>query len=728
MSPLLRTYSDSPTELNLNDTGEHKLCTITVPLPLSPEWDKIDNFGLPASEQKFKRQEYPSRLRTLEERCNTVNELWEELDANKDYYKYEIWWIRLQWYRLFNGYWFFNNGVPTYIDGWHYVYLNFWELDIGLPDYRERDYKFFHFARFCYNDPYCFGFNYPKHRREGATSKASCIHYFSIIIRRRANGGIQSMTDDHSEAVFLQHVVEPWKRLPFFFKPMHEGTSDPKGKLSFKPPAVHITAKGTSISYVEGLSSTITFKERGVKAYDTWKLHFHHDDEVGKTKDVDVNERWRVVKRCLSQGNGKIIHGFTIKTSTVGDMVKGGGRNFYKLCMDSNYSDRDDNNQTTSGLYVLFIPGYEGLDGFIDEFGNSVIETPEKTVIGIDGQVITTGSYEFINNTRKGLIKRKDWAGLSEEKRLIPIKFSECFHDQGRDTGFNINIIEERLDELLDDSTGEPRAVRGNFEWGSGADSFVVFKKDEPGTKNPGRFLVSLLLNPGEHNQKYQKNNKYHPSNPYRFLAVADPYKFRKTEGTRKSSGGGVVFYLRDENIDTNTTDIGNWESYRFVVTYNYRLDTSELHAEDMLMMCVYYGAMMFPEINIDKIWTHFEDRGYGGYLLHAYDMKQKRFRITPGFSKSPLTQLKGYNGLRDYINVHAKRERHNDLLEECKDIEGIEYMTDYDVFSSAAGVFVGIDTLMLMKHKKAFTVNDTSPRLVKNIMPRYSQWKTFKN
>src|SRR5690606_31220780 len=146
------------------------------------------------------------------------------------------------------------NGKPTYIDGWHYFYCGWWNIDVGLPKYRDRDRRFFLFARKIFTEtkaPECnakgfavknkygdyewielgkrlfYGFNYPKHRREGATYKAECINYEIISRTLGAWGGIQSMNDVQARKCFLRHLVGPWKKLPFFFKPNYEGSTSP---------------------------------------------------------------------------------------------------------------------------------------------------------------------------------------------------------------------------------------------------------------------------------------------------------------------------------------------------------------------------------------------------------------------------------------------------------------------------------------------------------------------
>ena len=42
--------------------------------------------------------------------------------------------------RCINGFWFYNNGKPTYITGKNYFYIQWWKLEDGIyPDYRDAD-------------------------------------------------------------------------------------------------------------------------------------------------------------------------------------------------------------------------------------------------------------------------------------------------------------------------------------------------------------------------------------------------------------------------------------------------------------------------------------------------------------------------------------------------------------------------------------------------------------
>ena len=50
-----------------------------------------------------------------------------------------------EWFRRLNGFWFMNNGVPTYVTGPHYFYLAHWTLNTGKVDFRWSDLQYFYF-------------------------------------------------------------------------------------------------------------------------------------------------------------------------------------------------------------------------------------------------------------------------------------------------------------------------------------------------------------------------------------------------------------------------------------------------------------------------------------------------------------------------------------------------------------------------------------------------------
>jgi len=703
---ILSQYKNADRYLWVNE-NDKDLTPIKIDLPQMPLPHHIDNFGLPAKDQYFRPPQLPRRLKELQRKYETIDEIWEQLQKNQEIYAQEIEFIRKQWYHRLFGYWFYNNGKPTYIDGWHYFYISWWHIDVGLPKYRDRDRKFFIFARMCYTETKTFkflddngngvpnedtgyfdfietggrvfyGFNYPKHRREGATSKAECINYEIISRIIGAWGGIQSMNETQGRKCFLKHLISPWNKLPFFFMSNYEGSTSPKTELSFSPPAKRLSSKGSLATSEIGLNSMINFGPADAGTYDGDKLYFHHDDEVGKLKKgLSCWDRHLVVKECLVTGSE--IVGFTIKTSTVGEMERGGGKAFKHQCEMSDYFQRTPNGQSRSGLINLFIPAYEGLQGFIDRYGNSIIDTPTKEQAEFIGRKI--GAKEYLLNRRKGYIDAGDYEGLSEEVRLYPMSFTECFRTAAKSSGFNMQKLETYIDELRFKKSSE-LPIEGDFRWvNNERDTRVEFIP-----RKGGKFKVSHLLNDNESNRKYwdEITGSWKPGNSHWGVGGADPFKFNKTEWNRKSKGGGAV--VRKGKIKDGDFSMKR----KFVCTYSNRTYNKYEYAEDMLMMCVYYGVPIFPEINVDLVWDYFEQRGYAAFLLYRVDPKTFQQQKTPGANTNDKIKQEIFSEFMNFIEFEADEENHFELLEECRDIAGPEEMTDFDLFTAGGYALLG--------------------------------------
>lgn len=648
-----------------NDPDLHP---IIIKLPEPPNIKKITGYGLPAKDQMWKTDPLPPKLVKLQENTafETIEDIWEELENDQEFYADEIKYIETQWDRRKNGYWFFNNGMPTYIAGNHYFHLNSWEMDIGLPEYRDRDRKWWHTVNQFHKDPRCLGVNYPKHRREGATNRTQCWMYELISRTKGAHGGIQSMTEEHAQqGVFADHLVTGWRSLPFFFQPIHEGTTNPKKALRFFAPARK--AYGGSLRSIRGsaLNSYIDFKPANVNAYDTFKLIAFHNDECGKTTEVKITERHNVVRQCMSLGAGKKLVGFCVNTSTVGEMTKKGGEDFKKLCDQSHYNNRTKNKQTLSGLYNFFMPANEGLEGFIDKYGNSVTVTAEL----------------HIKNMLQAYREAGDMDGYNEFARQHPMTFRSCFRGAAKNCNFNAVILSERLEKF---AFGNKYLVRGNFKWENDVRETRVYWSPDP----QGKFQVSHLLTPHESNLQVWDGEVRLPNNITRFIAGGDPFKFRKTMGSIKSKGAGAVFQKHDISIDLPDKPINEWKSNRFCCTYEKRTMTKDAYGEDMIMMCVYYGCEMNCEINVDFLWDYFEARGYAGYLYYGVDRKTGRLKATPGTNTSAVIQDDIYREYHTYIERHGPRECHEDLLLQCQDIE--DDMGPFDLFVAGGLALLG--------------------------------------
>ena len=121
--------------------------------------------------------------------------------------------------------------------------------------------------------------------------------------------------------------------------------------------------------------------------------------------------------------------------STVNPMDKG-GKEYKDLWRDSDPEERNANGRTRSGLYRLFIPAFESLEGFFDKFGNPVVNDPDKVIEGLDGEDVIFGAKTYLKNERESL--KNDPSELNEVTRQFPFTTDEAFRDSIDGSLFNI--------------------------------------------------------------------------------------------------------------------------------------------------------------------------------------------------------------------------------------------------------------------------------------------------
>jgi hypothetical protein len=191
------------------------------------------------------------------------------------------------------------------------------------------------------------------------------------------------------------------------------------------------------------------------------------------------------------------------------------------------------------------------------------------------------------------------------------------------------------------------------------------------------------------------------PVNP-KHITCTDPYKQEKVTSGRMSDGGIATVYDFDPEVDDPNVDPRYWKSYRLVCTYRYRPGTTSDFYDDALMQMVYFGSWWYPEINIPACIEWAQERGFAGYFLYDIDWKTGKYKSVPGFSSQGESKQSLFNVTRDYIETRGHVECHSDFLTECKDIQSMEEMTDYDLFTAGAGALKGCKSKMPLFAKTA--------------------------
>ena len=504
------------------------------------------------------------------------------------------------------GFWFNNNGKPTYITGTHYMYLQWSKIDVGAPDFREANRLFFIFWEACKVDKRCYGMCYLKNRRSGFSFMSSAETVNQATISSDSRYGILSKSGADAKKMFTDKVVPISINYPFFFKPIQDGMDRPKSELAYRVPASKFTRKKIEVNEkleeIKGLDTTIDWKNTGDNSYDGEKLALLVHDESGKWERPDnILNNWRVTKTCLRLGS-RII-GKCMMGSTSNSLDKG-GENFKKLYNDSDVTSRNKNGQTKSGLYSLFIPMEWNYEGFIDHYGQPVFETPDDEVLGPDGEVIDIGIVEHWENEAEGL--KGDQDGLNEFYRQFPRTTEHAFRDEANNSIFNLVKIYEQID--YNEGMRNSSVVNtGNFQWENGIkDSKVVFYPDPK-----GRFNISWTPPHHLQNKIITKNGVKYPGNEHVGAFGCDSYDISGTVDGRGSKGalhGLTKFSMEDAPPN------------HMFLEYIARPQTAEIFFEDVLMALVFYGMPILAENNKPRLLYYLKRRGYRGFSMNRPD------------------------------------------------------------------------------------------------------------
>lgn len=322
--PLKKTGYHGADEWILVNDGDDELIPIYISLPKPPPVSKIDGYKLPRDEQVFRRLDMPegiSKLQTMaidslgeRQRANyqesiqgykIYREYWAILEAEPEKYKEEIAWMKKAWWHRIYGYWFYNDGQPTYITGDYFDFLQFWYISEANthPEYRDKDRIKYNFAKYIeectetfesmdkdtgralkeadgtykmrdIGRRVFFGDVEPKTRRSGATHQ--CVHkvWKGNSTTEGAYGTIISMEGRNAEKHYFRKLLPAWDKYPMFLRPIWTGNRRPTSIKMIEPPTVYD---------MEGLNSMIDYTDSaGERKNDGDRLNYVLQDEMGK--------------------------------------------------------------------------------------------------------------------------------------------------------------------------------------------------------------------------------------------------------------------------------------------------------------------------------------------------------------------------------------------------------------------------------------------------------------
>jgi len=612
-----------------------------VVLPAEPPDEHCVNYGLSEYDQIFRRTFIPKQV--LNPNGNFGRDSWKQKDIDD--------FIDAEWNRRRHGIWMFIKGKKTYIPPLLYMKMNYWKSITGIEFiYKFSDWEFFIFWMHCVYDPACDGMADFKCRQLGDTENVILIMWeYGSRVRGTINTIQSCINETHAKKTYFR-LVHGHKKMIYYFRPLNQGTEDPKKGLNLSYPAQHQTyasikekiktgelvnrSSSEDYEYPE-INSQFYFGPSKVSENDGSTVGRGYCDEFGKSDGkLDPVEWIRVMREAA---HSRILNkkmGMLLMTSTVEEITPESLIWAMKIWTQADPSKRTIDGKTANGLYRIFRNAIDR--GEVDRWG---FPLKEKII-------------EQINSAVKILMEAGDVKGVISFRRKNCLTIEDVFRGANENSQFDIEKLEARYFYVMNEA---PKSlyVRGNIKWKDDIKDTVAIW--EPNSK--GRWIIS------KHPKDFglQENAKVahiispKPANTKQFSMGVDPIEQKDVLDDEPSKFGMAVFRNLDEDIDglkeryyqfndeARGIRIGDpvdggayFITNRFVCTYLYRHNDPKQCFEDFILTAVYYGTDAVIEKNKSAaLQTYLSLRGYDMYITEKpnananYRGQQERDGIT---------------------------------------------------------------------------------------------------
>lgn len=576
--------------------------------PDVPSEDKQVNYGLPKKQQKWVRSEVPSIFDSVEYAKDGKLILTSEQD---DYASQEL-------SRCRDGVWVWIGGRLRYLSGRYYFYLKYYTLEDGnAPDFREADRSYFLFFEYWFAVLWCLGIIRIKKRRQGASSQSCSNILYEAIFYKNSNCGLISKTREDSKATFTEMVTNAYQQLPPFFKQKLLGKEE--------------TVTELVLAHERGGNSKINYKAPVLNAYDRGRMSYVLGDEFGKLAlDVPASKLLAIISKTLIKGVKRV--GWIDMPSTVNELTKGGGAEYKKIFDAANQFKR---NPTVNRIVRFFQPAYEAYEGFIDEYGDSVVDAPTEeqyeylvskwVMRNEEGTLISELSEEDIKLGAKVYImhKRRDWlegSDLEEEIRMNPCDEDEAFMYAGIGCEFNSINLKKQIQELEENPVFLRRArlnkgvekIKSDFPGGKEkTKTSVDFMDDES-----GGWL--LFEEPLKKNNFLDRGGMFEPQNRHLYQIGVDT---KKDDLSLHGSKPTICVFKKSLIIEGVETGMKPVAFFIGKTRLEWHFD------EEVLKACLWYGCTANYEVDARTDFYKYFWKNGGNMLLEW----------TPKFAQDPV-------------------------------------------------------------------------------------------
>lgn len=633
---------------------------IKIRLPEKPEESEILNFNLPKKEQKWVRQELPSFFDKIKYDKNKNIVLNEE---QEEYATREV-------KRCKRGIWIYINGNCVFLTKKYYFYLQFWVLEDGTrPEYRDCDRRYFLYLEHWENVPWCLGIIRGKKRREGASSQATSNLIWECIFYENSNCGLISKTQLDSRDTFTDMVGFGYRQLPPFLKPKQINREESVTEYVFEQKSENTGSSNSS----EIKRSKVNYRAPVLNAYDRGRMSRLLLDEFGKLeKDVPASQLFAIISKTLIKGVKRV--GFVEMPSTVNKLTKGGAE-FKLIWEQANISFKT---PTINRLVRYFTPAHDGYEGFIGEYGESIVDKPTDeqyeylvnkwvkkdengiTISELSEEDIKLGAKAYIQKRREGRIGDD----LEEEIRMNPENEIELFMSANADCIFDVMKLNEQIEYLKQNPVYKRK---------------IIFYRDLNTQKIGWRdaqkheesfcweWIGDLNLN-GDDNKFYWDGLMKKPFR--KDIGVIGVDGISSEQGGKKyGSKASAWVYIKYDIKDPNNTGL--------FIGHLYGRPQEMRQLYDQVMFCAEYnGFIIFWEHVADAYYPYFKERGKLGYLAkyplntiapEKRKVKDIQEKLHYGYPTTDFAISRGHDAMISYVLYHSRKIYWIELCEDLK-------------------------------------------------------------
>jgi hypothetical protein len=552
-------------------------------------------------EYTFYLPDPPGKSKVINYRDSTSKQCIERIIDDRDWGKLDLkgkekYYNDIADYRE-DGLWMYNNGQLEYMTGQHFFYLNIYFGPGRYMRWTDSDRDYFYFWDLVEKDPMCIGGVVVGPRRWGKSHRAASQALNVGTGARNMECGMQSKTDGDVYKDLFKKVVNGYRHMPEWLRPISASGTNPKESFVFNEPSRRSTKEKLNSDNIF-LNSVIDYRASNPEAYDGANQNFNIQDEIFKKQKANIKERLNTVSECVMDG-GKVI-GKILATSTVEEIEGDAGLRGEEIWKESDPANLNKYGQSSNRFKRYFNPAFYGL--------RLIEEAQDIQCISDNGYSLQKNAVGYFEEQRK----LKKGKGLSDYKRKYPFSIKEAFANRTQTNPFDVQKINEQMEWNDMHADVAFTVVQGDFLEDPTNPNVVNWYPN-----SQGRWKVLWMPPVGERNKIGRQGQHNIPGNYFDGVIGVDPVAQRTVVG-KGSDFSATIFRRTAQKYDNEERTLGVDEMSNMpVAIYRCRLPDIDIHHKDMECAARFYGYPINAEKNaIVALNTHFVHTEYAHYLL----------------------------------------------------------------------------------------------------------------